>query len=277
MDTYAVVGNPVEHSKSPLIHAEFAKQTHQEMQYTEILAPLDGFKETILEFKEAGGKGVNVTVPFKEQAYALATESSELASMATAANTLVFNDNGSIFADNTDGAGLVQDLSHNHHYSVRQKKLLLVGAGGAARGVLAPLLCLAPAILVVTNRTAKKAITLAEQFQMKGEIEGVGLDELNGEPYDLIINATSASLEGKVPALPESVIGNHTWCYDMMYADKPTAFMQWAQDLGAKNCLDGLGMLVEQAAVSFYLWRGVYPQTQPVLEMLRTSQKHLSA
>lgn len=276
MDNYAVIGHPVGHSKSPLIHREFAKQTKQNIIYTAIEAPLDGFKETLEAFEAAGGKGVNVTLPFKSEAFALATEHSDLATQAQAANTLVFRDNNSIYADNTDGPGLVQDLTHNYDYSLRQKRLLLVGAGGATKSILGPLLAQAPAHLFLANRTPEKALTLAKQFELYGEIDGIGLTDIEKKPFDLIINATSASVSGELPLLPNEIIGDKTWCYDLFYADQPTPFLAWAKKLGAENCIDGLGMLVEQAAGSFYLWRGIYPDTQPVIEMLCTNKKTTS-
>ncbi len=269
MDNYAVIGNPVKHSKSPLIHTEFAKQTEQAMVYTAIEAPLDGFTETLKEFEAAGGKGVNVTLPFKNEAFALANEHSDLAKQAQSANTLAFRNNNIIYADNTDGPGLIQDLTHNHHYSLRQKHVLVIGAGGATKGILGPLLAQAPAHLLLANRTPEKAIALAKQFEMYGDIDGVGLTDIEKKPFDLIINATSASVSGKTPPLPEDIIGKNSWCYDLFYADKPTSFLVWAKRLGAENYLDGLGMLVEQAAGSFYLWHGIYPETKSVIEMLR--------
>ncbi len=269
MDSYAVIGNPVSHSKSPLIHAEFAKQTEQALVYTAIEAPLDNFKETLKAFEASGGKGANITLPFKNQAFALADEHSDSALLAQAANTLVFRDN-IIFADNTDGPGLIQDLTGNHHYSLRQKHVLVIGAGGATKGILGPLLAQAPAHLFVANRTPEKAFALAKQFEMHGEIDGVGLSDIEKKPFDLIINSTSASITGETLTLPEEIIGHKTWCYDLFYADEPTPFLAWAKQLGAENCLDGLGMLVEQAAGSFYLWRGAYPETKSVIEMLRS-------
>jgi shikimate dehydrogenase len=271
MDHYAVMGNPVAHSKSPRIHTLFAEQTSQQLLYEAILVEKNCFKEAVADFLQRGGKGLNITVPFKEEAWALATTRSERAERAGAVNTLILDQNGRHFGDNTDGAGLVRDLLQNHGTTLKNKRLLLVGAGGAARGVIEPLLNENPALLVIANRTADKAIELARLFCELGHTEGCGLDDVAGQSFDLIINATAASLAGQVPALPDSVITPGSSCYDMMYADKPTAFMEWAQQRGAAHCMDGLGMLVEQAAESFYLWREVRPDTGPVIQALRTA------
>jgi shikimate dehydrogenase len=271
MDHYAVMGNPVAHSKSPRIHTLFAEQTGQQLLYEAILVEKNSFKEAVADFLQHGGKGLNITVPFKEEAWALATTRSERAERAGAVNTLILDQNGRHFGDNTDGAGLVRDLLQNHGATLKNKRLLLVGAGGAARGVIEPLLNENPALLVIANRTADKAIKLARLFCELGHTEGCGLDDVAGQSFDLIINATAASLAGQVPALPDSVITPGSSCYDMMYADKPTAFMEWAQQRGAAHCMDGLGMLVEQAAESFYLWREVRPDTGPVIQALRTA------
>ncbi len=269
MDRYAVMGNPVAHSKSPRIHALFAEQTRQQLRYDAILVEKDGFAQAVAGFLQQGGKGLNITVPFKEEAWALAATRSDRAEHAGAVNTLVLDASGKHFGDNTDGAGLVRDLLHNHGAVLKNKRLLLVGAGGAARGVIEPLLLEGPALLVIANRTADKAVALARLFCELGHTEGCGLDDANGQTFDIIINATAASLAGQVPALPESVVSAESWCYDMMYADKPTAFMNWAGQLGAVHCMDGLGMLVEQAAESFCLWRNVRPDTGSVIQALR--------
>ena len=270
MDRYAVMGNPIAHSKSPRIHALFAAQTGQELEYTAILVEPGGFNEAVAGFLSRGGKGLNVTVPFKEDAWSLATTRSERAERAGAVNTLVLDAGGRHFGDNTDGAGLVRDLISNHAATLRERRLLLVGAGGAARGVIEPLLREQPALLVIANRTADKAVELARRYCELGRIEGCGLNDLEGHSFDIIINATAASLSGKVPALPACVVSAGSWCYDMMYADKPTAFMDWSCRLGAARAIDGLGMLVEQAAESFYLWRKVRPDTRTVIDALRT-------
>ncbi len=269
MDNYAVIGNPVSHSASPFIHQQFAIQTQQSLQYERIEAPLDGFEKIIKEFQAAGGKGASVTIPFKEQAFQLADQRSELAQQAEAANTLAFKEDGSIFADNTDGTGLVQDLTHNYDYCARQKKILLLGAGGATRGILGPLLDLAPKQLIIANRTKEKAILLAERVQLKGDVIGISLDEIEASPYDLIINTTSAGMTGNPLTLAKEIIGPNTYCYDIMYGKQTPPFLAWAQQHNPQHCMDGLGMLVEQAAAAFYLWCGVYPDTHPVIDMLR--------
>ena len=270
-DKYAVMGNPIAHSKSPRIHTLFAEQTGQDIEYSAILVERGGFPEAVAGFAAGGGKGLNVTVPFKEEAWELAATHSPRAERAGAVNTLLLTADGNHFGDNTDGAGLVRDLTGNHHCEIAGRRVLLVGAGGAARGVLEPLLGAHPASLVIANRTASKAVELARRFGDLGRVAGCGLDDISGQAFDLVINATAASLLGAVPALPESVISSDTWCYDMMYGDEPTAFMHWAAGLEAAATLDGLGMLVEQAAESFRLWRGVRPDTAPVIRALRLS------
>jgi len=269
MDNYAIVGNPVSHSKSPLIHTEFAKQTQQDITYTVIEAPVDRFVETVKAFEAAGGKGLSITLPFKNEAYAIANLHSKLAQQARAANTLAFRDDNTVYADSTDGPGLVQDITNNLHYSLRQKKVLILGAGGVVKCIVGPLLAQAPARLDVANRTAEKAIDIARQFELCGEINGMGLQDMMEAPYDLIINATSASVTGNIPNITAEMIGPKTWCYDLFYSDEPTAFLQWSKQQGADRCIDGLGMLVEQAAAQFYLWRGIYPNAKPVIELLR--------
>lgn len=268
-DRYAVMGNPIAHSKSPRIHTLFAEQTGQDLEYTAILVEPGHFTGAVAEFHASGGKGLNITVPFKQEAWTLAARRSERAERAGAVNTLLLEASGEHFGDNTDGAGLVRDLLHNHGAILKGKRLLLVGAGGAARGVLEPLLDEQPALLVVANRTPGKAVELARLFCELGRVEGCGFADLEGQSFDLVINATAAGLSGTVPDLPASVVGAGTWCYDMMYADEPTAFVRWATARGAARALDGLGMLVEQAAESFYLWRGIRPDTAPVIAALR--------
>lgn len=271
-DRYAVMGNPIAHSKSPRIHTLFAGQTGQNLSYTAILVEPDGFAAAVAGFMAQGGKGLNITVPLKETAWALAATRSARAERAGAVNTLVLDPGGAHYGDNTDGAGLVRDLKHNLGCPLSGKRLLLVGAGGAARGVLEPLLDERPALLVNANRTPGKAVELARQFCDLGRIEGCGLDALEGQSFDVIINATASGLSGEVPALPDSVVNPACWCYDMMYGDEPTAFMRWATERGAVHTVDGLGMLVEQAAESFYLWRKVRPVTEPVIRALRTQR-----
>jgi shikimate dehydrogenase len=270
MDRYAVVGHPVAHSKSPLIHRLFAEQTGQDMVYETLLAPLDGFAETTRNFFAEGGKGLNVTVPFKAEAFVLADTCSPRAAQASAVNTLGIDADGRIWGDNTDGVGLVRDLRDALSLTLSERRLLVLGAGGAACGILGPLLGEGPRELVVANRTAAKAAALADRFRCLGPVRGCGLAELFGiGAFDLILNATSASLSEALPALPLGLVANDTVCYDLAYGSEPTAFMHWAQAQGATRTEDGLGMLIEQAAVSFELWRGVRPDTGRVRGILR--------
>ena len=270
-DLYAVVGHPISHSKSPRIHSLFASQTGEAVEYTAIQAPLDDFAGTAREFFERGGKGLNVTVPFKEQAWQLADQRTERAEKAGAANTLYRDEQGRLTADNTDGVGLVRDLTANHGVPLKGARILVLGAGGAVRGVLGPILAQQPASLTIANRTLAKAETLAQLFApvaVGTEVTAVGFEQPD-QPYDVIINGTSASLQGDLPPLSANVIGADTVVYDMMYSLQTTPFNQWALDLGARRVFDGLGMLVEQAAESFRIWRGIRPKTEPVIEVLR--------
>jgi shikimate dehydrogenase len=271
IDRYAVMGNPIAHSKSPQIHAEFARQTHQSLLYTAELVALGELPQAVAEFQSRNGKGLNITVPFKQDAFQLATELSARAQRAGAVNTLVLRGTNNYYGDTTDGVGLVNDLTRNHHVMLKQKNILLLGAGGAVRGVIEPLLQQLPARLVIANRTADKAVQLAADFADLGKIEGCGFADLPGEKFDVVINGTSASLQGDLPPLPDDLLAKHAVLYDMMYAAEPTPFMQWGAKHGAVLCLDGLGMLVEQAAESFYIWRGVRPQTTPVISVLRSA------
>ncbi len=263
-----MMGNPITHSKSPRIHSLFAKQTNQNIEYTAIHVDLGGFEQAVGNFDASGGKGLNITVPFKQEAYALVDKKSARAERAGAINTIKF-ENDSLYGDNTDGVGLVNDLQHNLHIELRDKRVLLMGAGGAARGVVAPLLEQHPAMLVIVNRTPDKAVAMAEAFSDLGFIEGCGYPDLGELQFDIVINATAASLQGDVPPLPDDCLADHAVCYDMMYGAKPTAFMGWAAVHGAEKITDGLGMLVEQAAESFYLWRGVRPSTTEVIQAIR--------
>lgn len=265
-DHYAVIGNPVAHSKSPLIHAAFARQTGQDMVYGQLLAPKDAFAATANEFRAGGGRGVNVTLPFKGEAFRFATFLSDRASAAQAVNTLKF-ERGVIFGDNTDGAGLVNDLVTNLGCAISGQHILLLGAGGAARGVIEPLLQQQPAQLVLANRTLDKAQRLAQNFG--GALEAGGYAALAGRQFDLVINATSASLAGKLPPLPPGTFAPGALAYDMMYGKGETPFLALARSEGAAQLADGLGMLVEQAAESFFVWRGLRPDSAPVLRLLR--------
>ena len=279
VDRYVVIGNPVAHSKSPVIHARFAASCGQAMQYDTLLAPLDAFRATVLAFRDGGGRGANVTVPFKLDAFALADELTPRAQAAQAVNTLRF-DGGHIIGDNTDGLGLVRDIVHNAGVPIAGKRILLMGAGGAARGALFALLAQEPAQIVIANRTLARAQELALQAQSALSTQSTSSAQVSAStfealgrpepdcPFDVIINATSASLNDSLPALPESVLDSRTLAYDMMYGAQPTIFMQWAASHGAQ-VRDGLGMLVEQAAEAFAFWRGMRPDTDDVLLALR--------
>jgi shikimate dehydrogenase len=263
------MGNPIAHSLSPRIHHLFAQQTGQSLSYEALLVEADSFPQAVAAFQKAGGKGLNVTVPFKQEAYEIADVLSPRAQRAGAVNTLSIGDDGKLCGDNTDGVGLVRDLTENLKLTLTGKQILLVGAGGAARGVLAPLLAQRPSRLFIGNRTPERAEQLAAAFTDLGDVAGCGFDALSGLSFDIVINATAAGLQGDVPELPDSVIATHSCCYDMMYGSEPTAFVRHAQQRGAKSSFDGLGMLVEQAAESFLIWRGVLPDTRPVIEALR--------
>jgi shikimate dehydrogenase len=265
-DHYAVIGNPIAHSKSPLIHTEFAKQTGQAMAYEAILAPLDDFAGTVQALIKQGYKGVNVTVPFKFAAYDMADQRSERAMAAGAANTLSFTVDG-ILADNTDGAGLVRDIQVNKQCEFAGKRVLLIGAGGAAEGVLQPILAAKPSLLVITNRSLDKAqAMLSKVAATSTKLQAVPLDGLGDGAFDIVINATSAGLSGSQLALPDSIFAPDCLAYDMMYG-RETPFMQQANRCGAVVA-DGLGMLLEQAAEAFAIWRGVRPNTQTLLQQL---------
>ena len=268
IDDYAVMGNPISHSKSPSIHTLFAEQTQQSILYTAIHVDLEGFNQAVGNFAAAGGKGLNITVPFKQEAWELVTERSERAERAGAVNTIKINGD-QLFGDNTDGVGLVNDLTINNGIELTGKNILLMGAGGAARGVLIPLLKQNPSSLFIANRTPDKAKDLALDFSDAGNIEGGGYEHLPDKKFDIVINATAASLQGDLPPLPDTLLNDNASCYDMMYSAKPTPFMNWATEHKATKVLDGLGMLVEQAAESFYIWRNVKPETKTVIDKLR--------
>lgn len=270
-DQYAVFGNPVEHSKSPAIHAAFASQTGQDLSYHKQQVALGEFASAADAFFAGGGKGLNVTVPFKQDAYSYAARLSPRARHAGAVNTLALQDDGTIFGDNTDGVGMVRDILNNLGWEIRSKKVLVLGAGGAVRGVLEPLLEQLPQHVVIANRTIDKALQLAKGFAEMGYLLGCGFDMLEGQQFDLVINGTSASLSGELPPLPSDLLTGDGHCYDLMYGATPTPFINWARQHGARAVSDGLGMLVEQAAESFKLWRGVSPQTAPVITLLRQS------
>jgi shikimate dehydrogenase len=272
MDRYAVIGNPIAHSKSPIIHAEFARQTGEELSYERLLAPLDSFAPTVEAFARDGGLGLNVTVPFKLEAFELAHTATERARLAGAVNTLKRLGDGWL-ADNTDGAGFVHDIIENHGVPLAGKRIVVLGAGGAARGILKPVLDAKPRRVVVSNRTQLKADGLAHHFAPYGPIASVALSELAGESFDVVINATSFGLKGDETSpipWPSSIFARGSFACDLVYGDKPTRFVRFAQASGAAATADGLGMLVEQAAESFFLWRGVRPDTRSVHALLRS-------
>ncbi|MEH6580657.1 MAG: shikimate dehydrogenase [Halioglobus sp.] len=268
-DKYAVFGNPIKHSKSPVIHAAFAEQCDQPMRYRAVRVSLDGFSEAAGSFFEDGGAGLNITVPFKREAFDFADKVSDKAKRAGAVNTLIRKPDGLIVGDNTDGIGLVRDMIANLGWTVNGLRVLIVGAGGAVRGVLEPLLREQPKALLVVNRTPERARDLADEFGDLGEIEGGAYSLIGQRQFDLVINGTSGSLTGDMPELPSSLLTERSCCYDMVYGAEPTVFMRWAAHHAAWAVADGLGMLVEQAAESFYLWREVRPETGPVISQIR--------
>lgn len=266
-DRYAVLGNPIGHSKSPLIHSLFAQATGQDIGYTAIETPLDGFDETVLGFRAGGGRGLNVSLPFKLQAFQIATQPSERARLAGAANCLKF-EGESILADNFDGVGLVNDLQRNLGCPIKGKRVLLLGAGGATRGAILPLAGQAPALLAVANRTADKAHDLRRDFAGHAALQTGGYDDLTGQTFDIVINATSAGLSGDALPLPPGLFAPGAVAYDMVYGKGLTPFLRQARAAGVSTVADGVGMLVEQAAEAFAWWRGVRPETPPVIQQL---------
>nr|VFJ88533.1 MAG: shikimate dehydrogenase [Candidatus Kentron sp. H]VFJ90495.1 MAG: shikimate dehydrogenase [Candidatus Kentron sp. H]VFJ96668.1 MAG: shikimate dehydrogenase [Candidatus Kentron sp. H] len=291
IDRYGVMGHPIGHTKSPFIHTRFAKQTGQSTEYSAMHVLPGEFAQAIAAFQAKGGKGLSITLPFKEEAKDLVEVLTSRARRANSVNTIRFDESGEKYGDNTDGIGLIRDLQINHRISMAGQRILLLGAGGAARGVIGPLLDERPKKLIIANRTPEKARTLAAQFLserflpekalselsqkdiQKVSIKGCGLDEIGSESFDLIVNATSASLEGRIPPLPDTVLRAGGSCYDLMYdVNRPTAFVSWGKQHGASRSVDGLGMLVEQAAESFYYWRKVRPDTKPVIAALRNAQ-----
>jgi shikimate dehydrogenase len=268
-DKYAVFGNPIKHSKSPLIHGLFAEQCAQQMQYRAVRVELDGFALAAQRFFDGGGAGLNITVPFKQDAFRFAHRLSDRAMRAGAVNTLSRAEDGAIEGDNTDGIGLVRDMIANLGWAVQGLRVLVLGAGGAARGVLEPLLRERPRELLVVNRTPARASQLATEFSDIAPLEGGAYDLIGERQFDLIINATSAGLSGEMPDLPSSLLTERSCCYDMVYGAEPTPFMRWSARHAAWAVADGLGMLVEQAAQSFYIWRLVRPETRPVINQLR--------
>lgn len=256
LDHYALIGNPVHQSQSPFIHHWFAEQTQQQLKYSLLLTPLDGLEQALTNFQSQGGKGVNITMPFKQQAFSLVDSLSERATQAQAINTIRFDQDGTRFGDNTDGIGLIRDL-YRQKITLRDKSILLFGAGGAARGILHFLLAECPAEIFIANRTANKAYDLAKKFS----VHTCTFPELGKDSFDVIINSTGASLQDDLLQLPPKILNEDSFCYDISYGQGMTPFLQWGQTQGAL-CSNGLGMLVEQAAESFYLWRGIKPNTQ---------------
>jgi shikimate dehydrogenase len=269
VDQYGVFGHPVGHSLSPFIHGVFARDTGQQMTYRAYDVAPEEFAERVQAFFADGGRGLNITLPHKIVAVEVAQELTARAAHAAAVNTLALQGDNVLLGDNTDGGGLVRDLCDNLGLIITQRRVLILGAGGATRGVLAPLLGLEPAIVVIANRTPERAEALAAAFADLGVTQGVGFEYVGETPFDLIINATSASLSGDIPPIPAGAIGAQTVCYDLAYGRSAMAFVRWAQQSGCVRAVQGLGMLVEQAAESFRLWRGIRPQTASVLAALK--------
>ncbi len=267
-DQYAVFGNPINHSKSPAIHRQFAEQTAQDLHYAKQLVAEDAFVKTAQAFFADGGKGLNVTVPFKVEAFHFAQQLTPRAQRAGAVNTLAMQANGTILGDNTDGIGMVHDM-HNLGWELQGKRILIVGAGGAVRGIMQPVLAEHPSQVVIANRTVSKAEELAAHFHDLGDVQARSFEQLEGESFDVVINGTSASLSGDLPPLPTGLLNPNASCYDLMYGAEPTVFLKWAAQQGAVKLADGLGMLVGQAAEAFYMWRHIRPEVVPVITALR--------
>ncbi|MGR9014556.1 MAG: shikimate dehydrogenase [Gammaproteobacteria bacterium] len=272
IDHYAVFGHPINHSKSPRIHRLFAEQTGQALAYTAQDVPAEQFQTAVAAFFSEGGKGLNCTVPLKELAWSYADHKTERAQLSKAVNTLALQADGSVLGDNTDGIGLASDLIDNHGLDLSGIRILILGAGGASRGIILPLLEQAPKTLVIANRTVDKAVNLAAEFHNKGPITGCGFEDLKNRQFDLILNATSASLSGQLPPLPAGLLEENGVCYDLAYGNEPTAFVRWGLENHAAKSLDGVGMLVEQAAEAFFIWRGIRPNTRPVIDLLNSER-----
>jgi len=274
-DRYALVGHPVSHSWSPFIHGMFARATLQHMQYRLIDVTADRFRAEAVQFFVDGGKGLNVTIPHKQAAVGFVNELTARAEEAGAVNTISLTQDGELLGDNTDGIGLVLDLEQNLGLALAEKRILVLGAGGATRGVVGPILARRPNLLAIANRTVARAVEIADAFSARGSLAASGFDGVEARPFDLIINATAASLHGTVPPVDAAVVGRETVCYDMAYAPGDTPFTLWAEKLGARATHKGWGMLVEQAAEAFLIWRGVRPQTRAVLELLTAKGREL--
>jgi shikimate dehydrogenase len=273
IDRYAVLGQPIAHSKSPRIHQLFAEQTGQRLQYSTLEVSVEQFTDVVTQFFNEGGKGLNCTVPLKELAWAYAEFKTERAQLAKAVNTLALQKDGTILADNTDGIGLVTDLKHNHDIPLAGRRILILGAGGASRGIISPLLAEAPEQIVIANRTLAKGQQLVTEFTGRGRVSACSYPDLNGQCFDLIINATSSSLTDELPPLPEALLAKQGSCYDLAYSNNATIFVRWGLDNKALKSVDGLGMLVEQAAEAFTLWRGIRPKTAPIIDMLNAERR----
>ena len=277
IDQYAVFGHPIKHSKSPRIHQLFAQQTDQQLSYIARDVPAESFSDSINTFLAQGGKGLNCTVPLKELAWQRADNLTERARFSKAVNTLALQNDGSLLGDNTDGIGLVKDLIQNHEIPLSAIRILILGAGGACRGIIGPILEQSPECIWIANRTVSRAQQLAEEFAPLGpHIQSCSFNELNGQRFDLILNATSASLTNELPPLPDNLLNENGCCYDLAYANKATTFVKWGQQQNAAKSLDGLGMLVEQAAEAFYIWRSVRPDTKPVISLLNAERSSAS-
>lgn len=276
VNKYAVVGNPIQHSKSPIIHQAFAQQEGVEIEYQRMLSETSTFMSDVDRFHANGGMGLNVTLPFKVSAYEHCVSCNDYANAAQAVNTISFNSQGEWLGANTDGIGLMRDLTDNQGVDLGARSILILGAGGSVRGILLPLLLQQPAKIVIANRSVDKAIALAEQFSAHGKLSACGYDDLTAmtqaaeqQCFDVVINATSASLSQQLPPISDSIVDSKSFCYDLAYSDTATVFMQWAQQRGVRGCCDGIGMLIEQAAESYAIWRGIHPDTQPVFKLLR--------
>ncbi len=270
VSNYAVFGNPITHSKSPQIHSLFARQTDIILNYQAIEVPIDNFEKYVRHFASQKGKGLNITVPFKEEAFSLCDTLTERAKISGSVNTIWFDEYEKIYGDTTDGKGLINDLTINYAVDITSKSVLILGAGGSVKAIIEPICETKPDKVIIANRTVSRAEQLIEKKSDYKNIEACSFAEFPESPFDIVINATSMSLTGELPPIPSAVINSNTCCYDLMYSDTETVFMKWASEQGASKVIDGLGMLVEQAAESFYIWHGVKPETAPVIKSLRS-------
>lgn len=277
IDQYAVFGQPIKHSKSPRIHAMFAEQTDQPMSYRSQEVSAAQFQTAADTFFDQGGKGLNCTIPLKELAWQYAQQLTARACLSKAVNTLAIQPDGSILGDNTDGIGLVNDLTNNLNIQLLQQRILILGAGGATRGILGPIMEQRPAGITITNRTHSRALAIANEFAALGNLDICAFESLEQHSFDIIINATSTSLSNELPNLPTGLLASNGVCYDLAYGDQATTFVRWGLEQNAQKSVDGLGMLVEQAAEAFYVWRGVRPQTLPVIELLNSERATFQA